>query len=411
MAEVKRKMDNFPNNPIGTRRFQKRVTARQEIATPTYIAPQENTVAVQTMRHYQPAAAAGAQNIADSNTAGSSADTNGKIHRRSAKMYLADGRTLESHKSKRTQKKAPQNSAEQPPAANAAAIAHLVARSEDIILELPPLRSSEERTARAPALQQQDTIQAKSKTPAFLAPHITGFSLRDDLLQEDECSFCHGAGYVRKDVPVGHPLFGKPIPCECKQRQLESKRREDLWRLSQLSAFQDMTFDTFNPMVPGSLEAYRAARQYAEDLDGWLALSGPCGSGKTHLAAAIANQQFQDGTLVLFTVVPHLLDHLRSTFAPQSSATYDELFDKVLNAGLLILDDLGAEYATSWAQEKLFQIINSRYIYQMPTVITTNVDLIQDLDDRIRSRLTDISLVKHVQLRAGDHRPMNAPKR
>lgn len=405
-------MDNFPNNQIGTRRFQKRVTARQEISTPTYIVPQENSAADQSLRRFQPPATAlGAQPSFQSSEPVSRADSSGKIHRRTAKLYLADGRTLESHKNKRQQKKAQPNNSAQTPAAPSSAIANLVARSEDIILELPSLRPHTERSAPTAKPQQQDTLPAKPKSPAIFAPHIPNFPQRDTLLQEDECPFCHGAGYLRRDVPVGHPLFGKPIPCECKQRQLESKRREDLWRLSQLSAFQDMTFETFNPMVPGSMEAFRAARQYAEDLDGWLVLSGPCGSGKTHLAAAIANQQFQDGTLVLFTVVPHLLDHLRSTFAPQSNATYDELFDKVLNAGLLILDDLGAEYATSWAQEKLFQIINSRYIYQMPTVITTNVDLIQDLDDRIRSRLTDISLVKHVQLRAGDHRPMNPPKR
>lgn len=230
-------------------------------------------------------------------------------------------------------------------------------------------------------------------------------------LPEGVCPLCRGAGYLRIDVPFGHRSFGKAVPCECKERELEQKRREELWRLSSLDAFQDMIFENFNPKVPGTREAWEIARRYAENPEGWLLFSGQCGSGKTHLAAAIANIQFQQGTLVLFAVVPKLLDHLRGAFAPTSGTTYDAIFDKVCEAGMLVLDDLGAEHSTPWAQEKLFQIINHRYMYQLPTVITTNLDLINDLDDRVRSRLTDISTVRHVRLSATDYRPKNTPTR
>ncbi len=225
---------------------------------------------------------------------------------------------------------------------------------------------------------------------------------------EDVCPICRGAGYLRRDVPLGDPAFGKAIACVCKEREVESKRRSALWRLSSLDAFQAMTFETFNPRVQGTREAYDVARTYAGDPDGWLILSGACGSGKTHLAAAIANWQFQQGTHVFFVVVPRLLDHLRGAFAPTSDTTYDELFTKVCEAGLLVLDDLGAEHTTPWAQEKLFQLINHRYSYGSPTVITTNLDLMKDMDDRIRSRLSDIALVRHVRIAAADHRPKNA---
>ncbi len=225
------------------------------------------------------------------------------------------------------------------------------------------------------------------------------------------CPRCRGAGYLRLDVPIGHPSFGKATPCACKEQELEQRRRDELWRLSSLDAFKDMTFAHFNPKVAGTREAWEVAQRYAENPGGWLVLSGPCGSGKTHLAAAIANTQFEQGTLVLFTVVPHLLDHLRAAFAPTSETTYDALFEKVCQAGLLVLDDLGAEHSTPWAQEKLFQIINHRYMYRYPTVITTNLDLINDLDDRVRSRLTDIGLVRHVRLDTADYRPHNVSRR
>ena len=119
--------------------------------------------------------------------------------------------------------------------------------------------------------------------------------------------------------------------------------------------------------------AYQSALQFAREPQDWLVLTGPVGAGKTHLAAAIANYQVQQGNPVSFLVVPDLLDHLRSTFAPESQVTYDELFDKMRNAPLLILDDLGTQSTTPWAQEKLFQLLNHRYNGRLPTVITTSL--------------------------------------
>lgn len=296
----------------------------------------------------------------------------------------------------------------------------LRAASDEIILEMP----AQAHQAKVAAIDLNTNASHSRVTPpqrenAIVRSARMSQIIRKDLASlqpappnnDDECSICHGAGFVRRDVPLGHPSFGKIFPCTCKRQQLEQQRRAELWKLSQLSAFEEMRFDTFNPRIPGVTEAFQVAQEYAADPSGWLVLGGPCGSGKTHLAAAIANQQFESGTLILFSVVPILLDHLRSTFAPNSEITYDALFDKVLNAGLLVLDDLGAEHSTAWAQEKLFQILNFRYMYRMPTVITTNIELLSDLDDRVRSRLTDVSVVRYVQIRAQDYRPRNVPHR
>ncbi len=220
----------------------------------------------------------------------------------------------------------------------------------------------------------------------------------------DVCPICHGAGFVRDDVPVGDPSFGQAVPCSCKERALEERRRADLRRMSSLDAFHDKTFDTFDTSIPGVREAYEVARRYAEDPQGWLVLSGGYGAGKTHLAAAIASERLAAGQSVFFSITPDLLDHLRATFAPTSETPYDELFDKVREAGLLALDDLGAENGTAWATEKLFQIINYRYNYRMPTVITTNHRLLSHMDERIRSRLSDISFVRHVAIDVPDYR-------
>src|SRR5260370_41930468 len=91
---------------------------------------------------------------------------------------------------------------------------------------------------------------------------------------------------------------------------------------------------------------------------------------------------------VFFAVVPDLLDHLRATFAPGSDVSYDNLFETVKTSSLLILDDLGTQSSTQWAQEKLFQILNHRYTMNLPTVITTN-EPIGKLDEHLRARLED----------------------
>lgn len=228
---------------------------------------------------------------------------------------------------------------------------------------------------------------------------------------EPVCPICKGAGYVTLDVPIHHPDFGKLIPCQCKRRELEERRRAELRRMSNLGELERMTFETFLPEGIGLTEekrrnlrsAYEAAQEFARSPQGWLVLMGGYGCGKTHLAAAIANEVIARGEPALFVIVPDLLDHLRATFAPNSPVTFDERFELVRSAPLLILDDLGTQATTPWAQEKLFQILNYRYNHRLPTVITSNCQL-EDLEPRIRSRMTDADFARIVPILAGDFR-------
>ena len=213
------------------------------------------------------------------------------------------------------------------------------------------------------------------------------------------CPICKGAGFVYVDVPLGHPDFGKTVPCRCTREELGKERQARLQRYSNLGSLTRLTFDNLLPQGrsrnPTSQEqfsrAYQAAKTFATEPKGWLILAGPSGCGKTHLAAAIANERLSHGYPVFFIATPDLLDHLRSAFSPTSEIPYDQFFDQVRNAPLLVLDDLGAQTSTPWAKEKLDQLLTYRFNGELPTVIVTIIP-IEQVEERIRTRLTDPKL-------------------
>jgi len=225
------------------------------------------------------------------------------------------------------------------------------------------------------------------------------------------CPICKGAGYLIKDVPVGHPDFGRLYPCQCTKTDLAQQHAQSLWQVSNLGPLSYMTFESFvpegralNPDQQRNLRlAYEYAVTFAREPEGWLLFRGGYGCGKTHLAAAIANRRLQQGHRALFVVVPDLLDRLRATYSPRSDVGYDERFEEIREHALLILDDLGTQSTTAWAEEKLFQIFNHRYNAKLPTVITTNYDL-EEIDARIRSRLSSTDLVHTIPILAPDYR-------
>jgi len=186
----------------------------------------------------------------------------------------------------------------------------------------------------------------------------------------------------------------------------------------ELELLRNMTFDNFDhkrlelPLEQRQnlRQAFNLAVEFARSPEGWLIFQGVNGCGKTHLAAAIANYRLAQGKPVLFVVVPDLLDHLRSTFSPESKISYDEFSEKLKETPLLILDDFGEQSTTPWAQEKLYQLINYRYNARLPMVVTTCLSL-DEIETRISSRMVDprISLVFNIT--APDYRGNVKPTR
>jgi len=186
------------------------------------------------------------------------------------------------------------------------------------------------------------------------------------------------------------------VACRCTWGELDKGRQTHLQRYSNLGSLTHLTFDNLapegrsgNPIHQEQFRrVYEAAKAFATEAKGWLILAGPSGCGKTHLAAAIANERLSLGKPAFFITTPDLLDRLRSAFSPNSEIAYDEFFDRVRNAPLLVLDDLGAQTSTSWAKEKLDQLLTHRFNNELPTVIVT-ITPIEQLEERIRNRLTE----------------------
>uniref|UniRef100_A0A6M3LWU4 Putative IstB domain protein ATP-binding protein n=1 Tax=viral metagenome TaxID=1070528 RepID=A0A6M3LWU4_9ZZZZ len=180
------------------------------------------------------------------------------------------------------------------------------------------------------------------------------------------CPDCHGLGLVRRDVNVGHPDFGKAIPCpECywdqRHRYLFA---ESIWRRYARARLTDFSVGTQN-LVRKSLNTGHGCY-----------IQGPNGVGKTHLAAAIIHHTWDTwhGALVL---VPQLLDLIRQSFNKDNGVVPENLLDAYAQSPMLVLDDFGSERVTSWVQETLFKMILDRELAgeNRLTIITSNLTL------------------------------------
>ena len=186
------------------------------------------------------------------------------------------------------------------------------------------------------------------------------------------------------------------------------RSRVDAGGLFGMHLYKDMQFTNFRTESPYREEsqnlrnAKSVASKWAANPDGWLYIRGTFGSGKTHLAAAIAYDIHERGGDVRFLSVPDLLDQLRLAFDPSVNARFDKQFHEIVNAPALILDDVRFASATPWAKEKLFQIIDYRYLARSPTVITSS-ETMKEMDPRLETRLMDDRVCLAFELTVGSY--------
>jgi DNA replication protein DnaC len=240
-----------------------------------------------------------------------------------------------------------------------------------------------------------------------------------------EPATCSGCGAAYRVLSLGAHHLNCPT-CDCVMRRAQTKERQELQeqeRDQRLAAanisprLAECTFERFQP-EEGNWQAFQQCAEYPkrwplqmkEAQGSGLLLWGRPGVGKSHLAVAIALALLEKGVCVRLVPVPDFLSELRDGLR-QNVAT-GKTMGRLTTVPLLVLDDLGAENDTTWANETLYLLINCRYQNLLPLVVTTNRDLNdleKSLGERTVSRLLEICVP--LEVKGQDRRKQAANER
>jgi len=207
------------------------------------------------------------------------------------------------------------------------------------------------------------------------------------------------------------------IGCDCRERPVE------LWQRANLppGRFDGLTLADLDWPRLEPPEMAITIQDYADHLEDWLAegmglvLYGHVGTGKTHTAIGLVKLACGMGIEARFLTMGELLESLKATYDRERGSrhrrgevrTRDEagLLGELAELPLLALDDLGTENPTPWARDRLYRLVNRRYLARLPTIVTTNLGpdkMVERVGDQTLSRLWGASLV--IEFRGSDYR-------
>jgi DNA replication protein DnaC len=212
------------------------------------------------------------------------------------------------------------------------------------------------------------------------------------------CTVCEDTGWKAQEQDG----IRRVVRCDCwreqiVRRHLAGARIPKRYQHCDLSSFVTYSNERLARAVVG-VATFAEAFPVVEK---GLFLIGPPGIGKSHLAVAALKQAImRGGAHGLFYDVRELLKLIRSTYNPVVKTAEMDVLKPVLEADLLVLDDLGAEKTSEWVEETLNFVVNTRYNERRPTIFTSNYEekeqtgagdsLLERVGFRIHSRLYEM---------------------
>lgn len=228
------------------------------------------------------------------------------------------------------------------------------------------------------------------------------------------CQECRGTGWI---VESSEGIEGvRPCP-ECRQ---SSQVRRLLGRARIPPRYRDKSLDNYHPLDRQTQpQAARKAVDYIEaypQVSRGLLFAGPCGVGKTHLSVAVLRALIEEKQVSgRFVDETELLRSLHYSYGPDSRDTEQQLLRPLMDADLLVWDDLGSSRGTDWARETIGMVLNYRYTYDRQTILSTNraldgegargsrqKSLAEQIGTRLHSRIMEMCEV--VTIRGPDFR-------
>ena len=193
---------------------------------------------------------------------------------------------------------------------------------------------------------------------------------------------------------------------EATERYNKQRKLENLFKQSRLGErFKNSTFDKYTPTdktKPFSDLLINFCNDFKNKKNQSILMSSHPGTGKTLLASCVVNKLVSKGISSIFIIVPDLLGQIRATYNRSNNETEDSIMAGLNECELLVMDDIGAENTTDWATEKLFNIINNRYINCKSTIFTTNCSL-----GELKSKLGDRTFSRIYEMTEGNRLDMN----
>ncbi|MEA4912758.1 MAG: ATP-binding protein [Oscillospiraceae bacterium] len=273
-----------------------------------------------------------------------------------------------------------------------------------ILKEIPALAALEQTIAQLGVSAARAALGGDGTSVPSLRSHLDEMTAKDSalvkangyaadaLLPQYYCPTCRDTGAL----PDG-------TPCACLKWLLADGATQEINRVSplKLCSFESFSLDYYAAAVDPAQgvsardnmrDNLQQCREFAEQFprcDKNLLLFGDAGLGKTHLALSVANRILQRGFDVVYCSAAGTLRQIETEYFESGHET--ATLRSLKQCSLLVLDDLGAEYGSTFIRSALYDILNSRISAALPFILTTNFDdedaLLSRYGEKINSRL------------------------